>query len=618
MLLDAGIEDDMPRSHSPFKGVAGKQTFFEQPDNEKEYSQDDMSLKNQRNYENFQFDEEPYVPVAVAQKHISLMEADMRRMKDNYSKTMVDLEAGYIRLEEKTRDIYKRTLGAWRGRAKDKIKQFQDALKKSIDERNEIESNLKERLRKQRIEKERLEKEKAFLLGENEIGKEQIQKKARLLDEIKATYTTEITDRDKVIDQRDEQIIVLRDEHEQARARLEDEKIQLSDEHKIQLAEIKKQLDNETTKNEELEERISDLENQVDTGVVAGPVERQTAFERPATAKSAKSSKKVAVEDKKIIIDDNVSENSDINSLMEVKHAVGESAALVNVAPVAAANVVNSDETKELLERIDALEIDKAQTEEDKIELAKAVTSLNELLKECRSQMKIQKQQIDDAQKQGAEILDAEVAEERSKMEAKKASKLKKKKSSIRVDDEDDVFNDNEDLKKMVENLVPEEDREDAVAEAKAIMLVHNAKNEDLEDEIKRLSKQNDMLTKSLQEMKRRDDEPDGETLDSLQEENKAYIVQIKTLRKKIKETENEHAEAQAQAAQALAQAQAQAAQAQTQAQAAQAQAAPSNVNENNGDEEGSEKVSSDKEVKYQAPILPVAAVAASAGPCQN
>ena len=48
-------------------------------------------------------------------------------------------------------------------------------MKKSIDERNEIESNLKERLRKQRIEKERLEKEKAFLLGENEIGKEQIQ-----------------------------------------------------------------------------------------------------------------------------------------------------------------------------------------------------------------------------------------------------------------------------------------------------------------------------------------------------------------------------------------------------------------------------------------------------------
>jgi chromosome segregation ATPase len=606
MLLDAGIEDDLPRSHSPFKGVAGKQTFFEQPDNEKEYSQDDMSLKNQRNYENFQFDEEPYVPVAVAQKHISLMEADMRRMKDNYSKTMVDLEAGYIRLEEKTRDIYKRTLGAWRGRAKDKIKQFQDALKKSIDERNEIENNLKERLRKQRIEKERLEKERAFLLGENEIGKEQIQKKAKLLDEIKATYTNEITDRDNVIDQRDEQIIILRDEHEQARVRLENEKTHLSDEHKVQLAVIKKELDTETAKNEELEERINDLENQIDTAVVAGPVERQAAFERPATAKSTKKQEV----SKKVMIDDNDSENSDIDSLMEVKHAVGESAALVNVVPVAAVNVGNSDETKELLERIDALEIDKAQTEEDKIELAKAVTSLNELLKECRSQMKIQQQQIDDAQKQGAEILDAEVAEERSKMEAKKASKLKKKKSSIRVDDdEDDVFNNNEDLKKMVENLVPEEEREDAVAEAKAIMLVHNAKNEDLEDEIKRLSKQNDMLAKSLQEMKRRDDEPDGETLDSLQEENKAYIVQIKTLRKKLKEIEKENAEAQDQAAQALAQAQ---------AQTAQAQAAPSNHDENNGDEEGSNKEGSDKEVKHHAPILPVAAVAASAGPCQN
>mmetsp|Transcript_1444 Transcript_1444/g.1665 ORF Transcript_1444/g.1665 Transcript_1444/m.1665 type:complete len:130 (+) Transcript_1444:27-416(+) len=129
MLLSQEDDSVQSKSYSPFRGVAGKQTFFERPDNEKEYSQDDMSMKDGRDYKNFQFGEEPYVPVAVAKKHISLMEADMRRMKENYGKTMKDLESGYLKLEETTRQIYKRTLGVWRNKAKNKIKQFQDALK---------------------------------------------------------------------------------------------------------------------------------------------------------------------------------------------------------------------------------------------------------------------------------------------------------------------------------------------------------------------------------------------------------------------------------------------------------------------------------------------------------
>lgn len=255
-MLLSGVEgEDISKSHSPFRGVAGKQTFFERPDNEKEYSQDDMSLKDQRNYKNFEFSEEPYVPVAVAKQHISLMEADMRRMKDNYGKTMKDLEAGYLRLEEKNREIYKRTLGAWRNKAKNKIKQFQDALKKSISERNEIETNLKERLRKIRIEKERLEKERAFLLSENRAGKDEIKEKAKLLEEIKNTYQLEIKDKEGEIDTREEQIEKLKDEQEQMRQQHEAEKEALSEELRNQLVEIQQKLDAETARREELEEK---------------------------------------------------------------------------------------------------------------------------------------------------------------------------------------------------------------------------------------------------------------------------------------------------------------------------------------------------------------------------
>lgn len=579
MLLAGDLDDDQARSHSPFKGVAGKQTFFEQPDNEKEYSQDDMSLKNQRNYDNFHFDEEPYVPVAVAQKHISLMEADMRRMKDNYGKTMKDLEAGYIRLEEKTRDIYKRTLGAWRGKAKTKIRQFQDALKKSIDERNEIETNLKERLRKQRIEKERLEKEKAFLLSENQVGKEQIQEKARLLDEIKASYTHEITDKEQVIDQREEQINKLKDEHDQEKIKFEQEKEELAEEHKNEISEIKKQLDDEITKKEELEEKLHDMESQLAAAMVAVPIARQSTT-KLVDHKAA---------NQKNMFDDNDSDNSDIQSLTEVKKAKGESKTLVNIVPVAAAYTGDSYETKELLERIDALEKDKAQMQEDKIDLAKAVTNLNELLKESRSQLKIQQTQINDAERQGAEILPVEVAEERTKVALKKTKTLKKKKTRIRdaevEEEEDDVFKDDKELKKMVENLVPEEQREDAVAEAKAAMLVHNSKNEDLEKIIKNISKENDMLKKSLQELKRRGEDSDGATLDTLQEENRALINQIKNLKKQNAEVERSNSQMQ--------------------------QRLPT-VNENH-DEDGS-----DVEVNHGDGSLAVGAAVVNAGPCKN
>lgn len=540
-LLDV-VQDDVPRSHSPFKGVAGKQTFFERADNEKEYSQDDMSLKDQRPYETLKFEEEPYVPVAVAQKHICLMENDMRRMKDNYSKTMKDLEVGFVKHEEKTREIYNRTLSAWKTKARNKIKQFQVALKKAIDERNEIEKTYKERNKKQRIENERLEKEKIFLISENEAGQEEIQAKAQLLEEIKDSYKNEISEKDKIIDERETQIEKLKDEQTEVQAKFEEEKQHLGDDLSAQLAEMTKKFEEETAKREEFEEKCNDLQDQIASGnavAVAG-------FEAPIKKKKTKM---LDEEEKgKSMFDDNDSEDSEIQSITSQRVAHGEKATTLNIAAVGAMGG-HSNETKELLKRIDKLEEDKAQMEEEKIDLAKAVNNLNELLKESRSQMKIMQQQIDDAEKQGAEIIPIEVAEERNKVKMKKKKKSKKK-NRIRDEEEDenededgeeDTFKEDPELKKMVEKLVPEEDREDAVAEAKRVMLIHSSKNEDLEKEIKKLSKENDILKKSLAEVKKRDEnDEDAEDIENLQEENQALMAQLKNMKKKNKEIENE------------------------------------------------------------------------------
>jgi chromosome segregation ATPase len=238
-------------------------------------------------------------------------------------------------------------------------------------------------------------------------------------------------------------------------------------------------------------------------------------------------------------------ENSDINSLSGRK-ATPLSIKRVDVAPVGSAIPTNvSLDTKDLLARIDKLESEKAQMEEDKLELAKAVKDLNDLLKEAKKQVHIQTKQIEDAERQGAEILAAEVVEERNKISVKRSKSIKKKnkgrKRANEVDDdeeqeENEVFAENQELKKMVENLVPEENREDTLQEARSIMMVYNAKKEDLDKEIARLNKENSLLMKSVEELKKRNDEDGGETLENLTEENRALITQIKNLKKQVTE----------------------------------------------------------------------------------
>ena len=543
MLLSNDVESSKSKSHSPFRGVAGKQTFFERPDNEKEYSQDDMSLKDERNYKNFQFGEEPYVPVAVAKKHISMMEADMRRMKENYGKTMKDLEAGYLKLEETTRQIYKRTLGVWKNKAKNKIKQFQDALKKAIQERNEIETNLKERLKKTRIEKERLDKEKIFLLSENEAGREQIQEKARLLDEIKNTYQVEIKEKENIIDQREEQIEKMKDEQEQFKAKTENEKQALIEQNQKEIAEVKLKLENETSKREQLEITWQRLQEE---GVIPVGVVAPVSISRQGTrTKDMLRQKSEHFEE-----DKSEGEASNLESLMAVKRATHESSKNVNVVPVGAAAIVGaSSDSKELLERIDKLETENAQLQEDKIELAKAIKNMDELIKEFRNKEKVYQQQIADAEKQGANIIPAEVIEENNKV-ALKRSKTKKKGrkranevESDEEEEENEVFAKNEELKKIVDSLVPEEQKDDHVEEAKRIMMIQSSKNEDLAKEVSRLSRENSLLEKSLIELKKRSNDEGGLTLDSLAEENKALISQIKNLKKEMQEIKSSVAE---------------------------------------------------------------------------
>lgn len=426
MLLSNDAESSKSKSHSPFRGVAGKQTFFEQPDNEKEYSQDDMSLKDERNYKNFQFGEEPYVPVAVAKKHISMMEADMRRMKENYGKTMKDLEAGYLKLEETTRQIYKRTLGVWKSKAKNKIKQFQEALKKAIQERNEIETNLKERLKKTRIEKERLDKEKIFLLSENEAGREQIEAKAKLLEEIKNTYQAEIKEKEKIIDQREEQIEKMKDEQEQIKVKAEGEKQAIIEQNQKDLAEYKTKLDNETSKREQLEVTYQKLQEE---GIVAAGVVAPNGRIMSRQGTRTKSLQKQKSE--RLDQDKSEEEAENLESLMTIKKGTNESTKKINIVPVGAAGVTGiagpagnsaeyavigaggSADSKELLDRIDKLETENAQLQDDKVELAKAIKSMDELIKDLKSKEKIYQQQIADAEKQGANIMPAEVIEEK-------------------------------------------------------------------------------------------------------------------------------------------------------------------------------------------------------------
>lgn len=202
-------------------------------------------------------------------------------------------------------------------------------------------------------------------------------------------------------------------------------------------------------------------------------------------------------------------------------------------------------ESKELLARIDKLETENAQLNEDKVELAKAIKSLNELLKEAKKNEQVHLKQIEDAERQGAEIIPSEVVEERNKIALKKQKSKKGKKGRKRPaeveeaeDEEEDneVFADNQELKEMINKLVPEENRTDHVEDAKRIMMVNNSKNEDLVKEINRLSKENSLLQKSIEELKKRSGDDQGEALEDLEEENKSLVSQIKTLRKENSE----------------------------------------------------------------------------------
>ena len=213
--------------------------------------------------------------------------------------------------------------------------------------------------------------------------------------------------------------------------------------------------------------------------------------------------------------------------------------------PVIVAGPGTSEETKDLIDRIDKLETENVKLEEDKLELAKAVKDMNEALKEAQRIIKVQEQQINDAERQGAEIIPLEVVEKKqAKATAVKKKKTLKNKNADEEEDEDDepdAFKDNPEVKKMVEDLVPEEDREDDVKDAERIMMIQSSNDEELVKKIKQLSKENELLQKSLENLKNQKSDEDGDEneLESLRDQNSAYISKIKSLNKKIEDLEN-------------------------------------------------------------------------------
>ena len=70
-------------------------------------------------------------------------------------------------------------------------------------------------------------------------------------------------------------------------------------------------------------------------------------------------------------------------------------------------------------------------------------------------------------------------------------------------------------------------------------MMIQGSKNEDLVKEVDRLSRENSLLQKSLVELKKRNEDEGGLTLDSLTEENKALISQIKSLKKEVQDVKS-------------------------------------------------------------------------------
>ena len=129
-----------------------------------------------------------------------------------------------------------------------------------------------------------------------------------------------------------------------------------------------------------------------------------------------------------------------------------------------------------------------------------------------------------------------------------KAAAVKKKKTLKNKDangeedeDESEAFKDKPEIKKMVEDLVPEEDRENDVKEAETIMMIQSSRNDELIKMVKQLRNENELLQKSLKNLKNqnKDEDEDGNELEDSREQTSAYISKIKSLNKKIEELEN-------------------------------------------------------------------------------
>jgi len=91
------------------------------------------------------------------------------------------------------------------------------------------------------------------LLSENQAGRDEIQEKARMLEDIKNTYTSELKDKDEIIDKREELIEKWKEDTEQLKVKYEQEKQAIVEERTKEVLVVKEKLEAETVKREDFE-----------------------------------------------------------------------------------------------------------------------------------------------------------------------------------------------------------------------------------------------------------------------------------------------------------------------------------------------------------------------------
>ena len=177
----------------------------------------------------------------------------------------------------------------------------------------------------------------------------------------------------------------MKDERDQIEAKNQEDKTELIAAHDEKVSELKE----EAAKNETLQYKYDDLKA---SGVVVPNPEIVAARKENSEMSEGENSQ--------------VEESTRIEPNQEITKIETVPVATENKSdrPVIVAGPGTSEETRKLIQRIDKLETENMKLEEDKLGLAKAVKNMNEALKEAQRVIKVQEQQINNAERQGQRL----------------------------------------------------------------------------------------------------------------------------------------------------------------------------------------------------------------------